>query len=105
MSLVIRTLMIRISTANGLVGVRLDFERKLNVIHAPNTMGKSICVNAIIYGLGLEGMLSASYDAPFPPAMTDLIVVGGEPRSVLSSRSEERRVGKECRSRWSPYHY
>jgi hypothetical protein len=48
MSLVIRTLMIRISTANGLVGVRLDFERKLNVIHAPNTMGKSICVNAII---------------------------------------------------------
>src|SRR6516225_8456008 len=22
-----------------------------------------------------------------------------------ASRSEERRVGKECRSRWSPYHY
>src|SRR3712207_9181202 len=22
----------------------------------------------------------------------------------LSGRSEERRVGKECRSRWSPYH-
>ena len=22
----------------------------------------------------------------------------------LSWRSEERRVGKECRSRWSPYH-
>ena len=22
----------------------------------------------------------------------------------LSVRSEERRVGKECRSRWSPYH-
>src|SRR6185437_2798907 len=21
------------------------------------------------------------------------------------NRSEERRVGKECRSRWSPYHY
>src|SRR2546428_7688561 len=27
-------------------------------------------------------------------------------RDVLhvDSRSEERRVGKECRSRWSPYH-
>ena len=24
--------------------------------------------------------------------------------NVLSTRSEERRVGKECRSRWSPYH-
>src|SRR2546430_16839088 len=23
----------------------------------------------------------------------------------FSRRSEERRVGKECRSRWSPYHY
>src|SRR2546422_1411835 len=23
---------------------------------------------------------------------------------TLKSRSEERRVGKECRSRWSPYH-
>src|SRR2546421_4297742 len=24
--------------------------------------------------------------------------------SARTSRSEERRVGKECRSRWSPYH-
>ena len=23
---------------------------------------------------------------------------------AVRSRSEERRVGKECRSRWSPYH-
>ena len=27
-----------------------------------------------------------------------------EPRLLAHSRSEERRVGKECRSRWSPYH-
>ena len=25
-------------------------------------------------------------------------------RSLPRTRSEERRVGKECRSRWSPYH-
>ena len=25
-------------------------------------------------------------------------------RAALAERSEERRVGKECRSRWSPYH-
>ena len=25
-------------------------------------------------------------------------------RMRASNRSEERRVGKECRSRWSPYH-
>ena len=23
---------------------------------------------------------------------------------IFAERSEERRVGKECRSRWSPYH-
>ena len=30
----------------------------------------------------------------------------GKGRQVLCTgrRSEERRVGKECRSRWSPYH-
>ena len=26
------------------------------------------------------------------------------PRGRGEDRSEERRVGKECRSRWSPYH-
>ena len=25
-------------------------------------------------------------------------------KTNLKERSEERRVGKECRSRWSPYH-
>ena len=25
-------------------------------------------------------------------------------RKEIIKRSEERRVGKECRSRWSPYH-
>src|SRR5260370_37486849 len=25
--------------------------------------------------------------------------------AIVMSRSQERRVGKECRSRWSPYHY
>ena len=31
----------------------------------------------------------------------DLITVPG---ALEVPRSEERRVGKECRSRWSPYH-
>src|SRR5258708_4463707 len=31
----------------------------------------------------------------------DVVVVSS---AVNRSRSEERRVGKECRSRWSPYH-
>src|SRR3712207_8591496 len=27
-----------------------------------------------------------------------------DPHGTAVERSEERRVGKECRSRWSPYH-
>jgi len=28
----------------------------------------------------------------------------GKGPAYIQARSEERRVGKECRSRWSPYH-
>src|SRR3712207_863469 len=31
-------------------------------------------------------------------------IAGAELPCVIVNRSEERRVGKECRSRWSPYH-
>ena len=30
--------------------------------------------------------------------------IEGQPYEGYFARSEERRVGKECRSRWSPYH-
>src|ERR1022692_3480604 len=30
--------------------------------------------------------------------------VFGTSVALMGERSEERRVGKECRSRWSPYH-
>src|SRR3989449_6715451 len=44
----------------------------------------------------------------FPPSMRsfDVKVNRKVRRSALRGalRSEERRVGKECRSRWSPYH-
>src|ERR1035437_2872898 len=51
-------------------------------------------------------------------AQTDLVMVSGGnnlpaglsavetgPGVLEDARSGERRVGKECRSRWSPYHY
>src|SRR5580698_881603 len=39
---------------------------------------------------------SPPVDAPLAPSVRKI--------SAESGRSEERRVGKECRSRWSPYH-
>ena len=38
---------------------------------------------------------------------SDVITALGEDvgrEELQTTRSEERRVGKECRSRWSPYH-
>ena len=34
----------------------------------------------------------------------DLVCSYFDSTSTVMERSEERRVGKECRSRWSPYH-
>src|SRR3712207_9352981 len=47
------------------------------------------------------------YEPLRDPAAIDRAVhwVLGRPGLFLNTRSEERRVGKECRSRWSPYHY
>src|SRR2546427_8619412 len=45
-----------------------------------------------------EALAHMGFEAgqPIKGAKIDVAFVG--------SRSEERRVGKECRSRWSPYH-
>src|SRR2546429_4864774 len=50
-----------------------------------------------------SGVMHAEYDsaAKEPNATTQTIPI---PRRDVMARSEERRVGKECRSRWSPYH-
>ena len=52
--------------------------------------------------------LSASQIAGELGGITRNAVIGKVHRLGLSgrakARSEERRVGKECRSRWSPYH-
>ena len=37
-------------------------------------------------------------------ATVALAVTRALPQIARAIRSEERRVGKECRSRWSPYH-
>ena len=52
--------------------------------------GDSYMALSVIFGIMV--ILSGIYE----------IYLGSNSR--IQSRSEERRVGKECRSRWSPYH-
>ena len=42
-------------------------------------------------------------NASNPPRWSTVLSAAAEILN-LNVRSEERRVGKECRSRWSPYH-
>ena len=44
----------------------------------------------------------AEEDAKIVHNLNDYLEV--EEMLIQFTRSEERRVGKECRSRWSPYH-
>src|SRR2546425_9156144 len=70
---------------------------------------------------GVDGLIVENmWDLPYyvgagvkPEAMTAQAVAAAEGVksfplpvgiNVIHNRSEERRVGKECRSRWSPYH-
>src|SRR5687768_118318 len=47
---------------------------------------------------------ASSIDTPLHGLIPHRYVDHMHPISVIAIRSEERRVGKECRSRWSPHH-
>ena len=52
---------------------------------------------------GVQLLLDAVLD--YLPSPLDIPAIKGiDPKTDEEVRSEERRVGKECRSRWSPYH-
>src|SRR2546425_13329397 len=72
-------------------------------------------------GLGVAGTYLLAYNvrySPSPYGVEQYVILGGTGaalvvrflyltrirKALMAQRSEERRVGKECRSRWSPYH-
>lgn len=85
MSLKIRRLHINVYTSDGPYGAELVLEDGLNILHAENSMGKSTCVQAIIYALGLERMLGPKSDIPLTPAVTALLEDDAGEHVVLES--------------------
>ena len=79
----------------------------------PPVKDKVIFILAGDHGVAEEGV--SAYPKEVTPQMVYNFMRGGAGINVLARhvgarvviadmRSEERRVGKECRSRWSPYH-
>src|SRR3712207_9427601 len=52
----------------------------------------------------LEKALAFDFRQCLAHRLSKQLAIADQP-NVRGVRSEERRVGKECRSRWSPYHY
>src|SRR5256885_14171057 len=82
----------------GLVGVRLG--------EGSNSALESIASPQVATDLSrVAGARMGTGESPATePAIVDE-TLGVQTRDIHGQlRSEERRVGKECRSRWSPYH-
>src|SRR5256885_16156178 len=70
-----------------------------------------VCLGQPAQAVAPEGLGIADQRGPHvrvedddaPPALSRHQVQDARPGRAVQ-RSEERRVGKECRSRWSPYH-
>ena len=83
----IRFLRLRAITAKQTFGADLAFSAGLNVLRAGNTSGKSTCLQAIMFALGLERALGPQLTIPLPYAMRERIQerVNGDYQQVLES--------------------
>ena len=64
--------------------------------------GKSSLTEILSDELGTKAFYEPVKDNPVLPLFYKGNEIAAKKRAA--GRSEERRVGKECRSRWSPYH-
>jgi hypothetical protein len=82
-----RAVSIYVETEDGLIArYRTEFGPGLVVVSGPNSVGKSLLFQSLIYGLGLDGMYGSSHDhGLLTRAMTEEIRLGGEEHRVRRS--------------------
>ena len=62
-------------------------------------------VRIVVDPVGTGTLCAEPISFPFNSGITSPIAFAAPVElGTIFARSEERRVGKECRSRWSPYH-
>src|SRR6266496_212910 len=72
--------------------------------HLATDGASGLSLRAIARELGVSSSAVYGYVASRDELLTRLIVTAYDALGSAAERSEERRVGKECRSRWAPYH-
>src|SRR3989440_7400667 len=76
----------------------------LPILTVASSMGCSVHLIGDEALLVKKGFCSASKTRPLKITPEGQHIAGSNNDQQGILRSEERRVGKECRSRWSPYH-
>src|SRR2546427_8214313 len=71
-------------------------------LHGAGRLRAFVDVELPLIRHGILGAAIFSVILSFNETVRTALVQG--PNNTVQTRSEERRVGKECRSRWSPYH-
>ena len=106
---------------SGMIGRALtDIQRMNGETGTPQTEGEMTTIEGYAPVTGMrdyqmevnsytrgQGHLTCTFRGYEPCRNAEAVIeeIGYDPeRDIENPRSEERRVGKECRSRWSPYH-
>ena len=101
-SIIIQLLTIAIPALEEMQRDGEEGRKKLTAITRYVTVGLALFESvAMAIGFGRQGMI------PNMNFLKGIVVVASLTAGsamLMWLRSEERRVGKECRSRWSPYH-
>ena len=90
-------------------------QKNISVLKQKSKGGFKTKAEAQQYGIKMEAASISGVDVVKNPVFTDYfehwyltfkfpIIRKSTQKRYITNRSEERRVGKECRSRWSPYH-
>ena len=65
---------------------------------------KSAVISIVVIAVLLLAILIGVKNGTLDKLTKEMPTLATNQAETEKARSEERRVGKECRSRWSPYH-
>src|SRR3712207_9539093 len=97
-------LMIRRPPRSTLFPYTTLFRSEVRVVVVTSLKPRIFCAGANIYMLGSSSHAFKVNFCKFTNETRCAIEDASQNSGQRYVRSEERRVGKECRSRWSPYH-